>query len=286
MKSPLVVVLDSIRFDDCLSPMARIFYGEICSGVSTEGGCPVDDAKFAKLYKKTDRQVRNWRQELIDKNYIYEVVNPVGIKELYPRKFDAEQQVKSLKINRKFDTSYTAPDGRIFRNAEDGLKYFLPLINSSQIPPKFKPNVNKFFLTFLNCLFDYSYYNKCFTQEKFRTSQEFFQFVVQVIKPVDVYINSQKVFFDNFVSIRSLDYYCITVIVNLYKDSFQSTTRRKMLLMKRKSEKERELEEKRLSEIDNKNKMLDERNKAQKELAKKEFKKELAKMTASKDVEI
>lgn len=240
-ESPITVSFDTIRYDKRLSPMARIFYAEICGNISINSGCPINDDYFANLYGVTPRQVRSWRTELKDYDYIFERQDKiVGTKFMFPRKFDYEEQVKTYQIKKKFDVTYTTANGTI-SNAEEGYKHFHPLIEASTIPKSYVPSCTQFFDTFINSLFDIDYYNKKFTTSKFETTREFFQYVIDVIDPMDVYQNAQTIFRERFASINQVTYYVIACLVNIFKDEYQAKAEKKFYLSKRRSEKEKQL---------------------------------------------
>lgn len=239
-EATLLVSLDTARFDKNLSPMARIFYAEVCGNVTVDSGCPVNDEYFAKLYGVSTRQVRTWRMELKTFGYTKELTDKLGFKYILPRKFDYEEQINSLKISKEIKTVYITPDGRKITNVEEALKYFYPLIENSGLPVQFQANTRKFFLAFVNSIFDIDYYNKKFSGTRFETTSDFFQFVIQVINPIDIYQKAEDIFIEKYSNIKQITYYVVTVIVNLYKDEFMSKARRKYLASIRKSEREKQ----------------------------------------------
>lgn len=247
-EAPLMVNIDTVRFDKRLTPMARLFYAEVCGNVTVNSGCPVNDDYFAKLYDCSARQVRTWRAELKELGYTKEVSDSLGFKYILPSKFNYEEQINTIQVSKEFEVTYYAPDGRAMSSVDDVLKYFYPLIENSQLPQTFQPNTRKFFTAFANTFFNIDYYNKKFTGTRFETTKEFYQYVIQVINPIDIYQKAEDIFLDKYSGIKQITYYVIAVIVNLYKDEFMSKARRKYLALSRKSQREKELEQKQIEE--------------------------------------
>lgn len=271
-EASLMVSLDSTRFDSRLSPMSRIFYAEVCGNVTVDSGCPVNDEYFASLYGVSSRQVRTWRTELKKYGYTKEQTDKLGFKHILPTKFDYEEQINSLKVQKTLKATYFAPGGQRIENSDDALKYFQPLIESSGIPQTFQTNTRKFFNVLSNILFDLEYFHKQFSN--FETTFDFFQFVIQTIKPVDIYQQAETIFLDNYSNIRQLGYYIVGVLVKTYKDEFMSTSRRKFLMARRKSVQEAKLQDKHLETLRQNNKLKLKQSEALKDKIEKQIKEE------------
>ena len=60
----------NFMYDERLSPMARIYLAEISKYFGTPVDCLDDNLYFATLFKTTDRQIRNWKNELKSFGYL------------------------------------------------------------------------------------------------------------------------------------------------------------------------------------------------------------------------
>lgn len=58
------------RYDRNLSPMARLFYAEMCADYKSKHYIFINDEYYAKKFKITDRQIRRLRSELLKNGYI------------------------------------------------------------------------------------------------------------------------------------------------------------------------------------------------------------------------
>ena len=60
----------TVRYDEDLSPYARLLYGEISCLTNKEGYCFASNNYFANLYKKTPQAISKWINQLEKKGYI------------------------------------------------------------------------------------------------------------------------------------------------------------------------------------------------------------------------
>ena len=58
------VITADVRYDDSLSPSAKIFYGEVSALTDKRGFCWAGNDYFCRLYKVQARQIRRWLAEL------------------------------------------------------------------------------------------------------------------------------------------------------------------------------------------------------------------------------
>jgi hypothetical protein len=85
------IIPASVRYDDNLSPAAKLLFGEITALCSISGYCWATNAYFARIYKTSERSVSRWISELIDQHHIKAkvVVNNVGTsRHLFPSGLD------------------------------------------------------------------------------------------------------------------------------------------------------------------------------------------------------
>ena len=64
------VISPVIRYDERLTPNAKLFYSEIKALCNEKDSCTLKQNHYAKLYSVTDKSVSNWITQLIDCGYI------------------------------------------------------------------------------------------------------------------------------------------------------------------------------------------------------------------------
>ena len=236
MSAPFSVSCDPVRLDNRLSPMARIFYAEVCGNVTVNHGAIVNDNYYAKLFDVSERQVRTWRKELIEYGYTLEKIDTnIGMKCIFPTKTVEEKilAMQGLKKPKVLNIAYRTPEGKILRNASEAKVHYEAKINASYISEENKSKLFLFINTFLQCIYDDTYFNKIYANQK--VTKEFFQFVLNCLTIDEIYSKALFIFSkEKNNDIRQLDYYIITVIVNAYKDEFNSKIAHKNKQIKRK----------------------------------------------------
>lgn len=65
------IIPGNIRYDKTLCPNAKLLYGEITSLCNKEGYCWASNNYFAKLYNVSERSIKYWVKQLVDKKYVY-----------------------------------------------------------------------------------------------------------------------------------------------------------------------------------------------------------------------
>lgn len=65
------VIPASVRYDEKLTPNAKLLYGEITALCKKQGYCWATNDYFAQLYKTSDKTIGRWIKSLIDKKFIY-----------------------------------------------------------------------------------------------------------------------------------------------------------------------------------------------------------------------
>ena len=238
MEKQCFVFLSLIRYDDRVMPMARIFYAEICSLVTSKRGCAVNDRYFANLYNCSERQVRAWRKELLEYGYIYEKVDlETGIKYMFPAN-TLEEQIENhntLKKPNIIDIQYTTADGKILKNANEAKLHYQAVVNAKcNLPEDSKRKMIMFINTYLECIFDSTYLNKKYSGN-FVSTKEFFEFVLQNMTIEELYAKAMYIFDEDiYPTVRQVDYYILSTLSNAYKAEFSSETKHRYLKEKRK----------------------------------------------------
>lgn len=70
------IIPASVRYDDRLTPNAKLLYGEITALCSKEGFCWATSAYFAKLYGVHRQRVSEWIAQLEEAGHIKSEINP------------------------------------------------------------------------------------------------------------------------------------------------------------------------------------------------------------------
>ena len=69
------IIPASVRYDDTLSPNAKLLYGEITALTSIKGYCWASNAYFARVYEVKPNAVSGWIKQLIEAGHIYSVID-------------------------------------------------------------------------------------------------------------------------------------------------------------------------------------------------------------------
>lgn len=85
-KNYYAIIPANVRYDEGLTPNAKLLYGEITALCNEKGYCWAGDKYFAALYKVSRISIQKWLKSLEDRNYIKrEVVYKLGSKEIDAR---------------------------------------------------------------------------------------------------------------------------------------------------------------------------------------------------------
>lgn len=85
-RSFYAIVPANVRYDDDLSPNAKLLYGEITALCNERGYCWAGNSYFSELYKKDKSTIARWIKQLEQKGYITrEVIYKEGSKEIEAR---------------------------------------------------------------------------------------------------------------------------------------------------------------------------------------------------------
>lgn len=86
-KAYYAIIPANVRYDKDLVPNAKLLYGEITALCNEKGYCWATNQYFAELYNVSDRTIKNWISQLVDKGYIQRSVKyKEGTKEIEQRK--------------------------------------------------------------------------------------------------------------------------------------------------------------------------------------------------------
>jgi uncharacterized phage protein (TIGR02220 family) len=69
-KGYYAIIPASVRYDDELTPNAKLLYGEITALCNEKGYCWAGNSYFADLYQKDKSTIKRWIKQLEDKGYI------------------------------------------------------------------------------------------------------------------------------------------------------------------------------------------------------------------------
>lgn len=85
-KAYYAIIPANVRYDKDLAPNAKLLYGEITALCNEKGYCWATNQYFAELYNVSDRTIKNWISQLVDKGHIQRSVKyREGTKEIERR---------------------------------------------------------------------------------------------------------------------------------------------------------------------------------------------------------
>lgn len=100
-KSYYAIIPANVRYDNDLSPNAKLLYGEITALCNEKGYCWATNDYFAKLYGVSKTSVSKWIALLIKKGYLYsEIEYKDGTKEILHRYLRIVNEPIEKKLNR------------------------------------------------------------------------------------------------------------------------------------------------------------------------------------------
>jgi len=70
MNNYYAIIPSQVRYDDKLTPNAKLLYGEIVALTNDKGYCWANNKYFAELYKTDPRTIRRWLEQLKALNHI------------------------------------------------------------------------------------------------------------------------------------------------------------------------------------------------------------------------
>ena len=100
-----------VRYDQRLTPNAKLLYAEITALTNVNGTCWASDNYFMRLYEVERRTIQNWLKQLEDNNYIKrEVRYKEGTKEIEKRfitLLNINAQVYGINIHKGMENIFT-----------------------------------------------------------------------------------------------------------------------------------------------------------------------------------
>src|SRR5699024_4562159 len=85
-KSYYAIIPANVRYDESLTPNAKLLYGEITALCNQEGYCWANNAYFSKLYEVKKETISRWISDLVKNGYIKtELIYKEGTKEIKGR---------------------------------------------------------------------------------------------------------------------------------------------------------------------------------------------------------
>ncbi len=203
----------NFMYDERLSPMARIYLAEISKYFGTPVDCLDDNLYFATLFKTTDRQIRNWKNELKSFGYLEQKKSNNRktleyIPDLENHKTPCEEMTVIFKTT----------EGKLLTSPIEAIMYFDEVIDQDTTLGKTANALRIVSHVLANSLFDERYYNICLAG--FIVNYEFLQYVVEHFRTDVMFSTAQKIL-RNYTKIKNLNLYVLTAIVNLFKEEFE-----------------------------------------------------------------
>lgn len=148
-KSYYAIIPANVRYDNDLTPNAKLLYGEITALCNEKGYCWASNEYFAELYKTSTRTVSRWIQQLTSKGYVTsKLIYRKGTKEVEQRHIylsviggDKNVTTYGQKCHEGIDKNVTTPidknvqdNNTVFNNTNNISKY----IDKENTPNKLK----------------------------------------------------------------------------------------------------------------------------------------------------
>ena len=124
-KSYYAVIPANVRYDEELTPNAKLLYGEITALCNEKGYCWASNDYFAQLYKVSKKSVSTWINQLKDKKYITsEIIYRDGTKEILHRYLRISQYPSE-------ENFHTRIEENVSRGIEEKVKDNNTLVNNT-----------------------------------------------------------------------------------------------------------------------------------------------------------
>jgi Helix-turn-helix domain len=138
----------NVRYDEDLSPNAKLLYGEITALTNAEGYCWATNKYFADLYKVSKVSISKWVKQLIEKGYISsEIIYKENSKEILHRyiriggeghkeKFNTPSEEKFMtsptKVNEGHKEKFNTPIKEKFKDNNTGFNTTLNITSNNK----------------------------------------------------------------------------------------------------------------------------------------------------------
>lgn len=135
-KSYYAVIPANVRYDNELTPNAKLLYGEITALANEKGYCWASNSYFSKLYEVSKETVSRWITNLENKGYIYtQLIYKEGSKEIKERRIyitPIDKNINTYCQNNQYpiDKNVNTP---IDKNVKENNTVFNNTINNKEI---------------------------------------------------------------------------------------------------------------------------------------------------------
>lgn len=116
-KSYYAIIPANVRYDNDLTPNAKLLYGEITALCNEKGYCWASNNYFAELYKVSKKSISKWINQLIQKGYIKsQIIYKEGSKSIEERR---------LYISNPMEEKFHTPSPKVLYPMEE--KFHTPM---------------------------------------------------------------------------------------------------------------------------------------------------------------
>lgn len=116
-KSYYAIIPANVRYDNDLTPNAKLLYGEITALCNEKGYCWASNNYFAELYKVSKKSISKWINQLIQKGYIKsQIMYKEGSKSIEERR---------LYISNPMEEKFHTPSPKVLYPMEE--KFHTPM---------------------------------------------------------------------------------------------------------------------------------------------------------------
>lgn len=116
-KSYYAIIPANVRYDNDLTPNAKLLYGEITALCNEKGYCWASNNYFAELYKVSKKSISKWINQLIQKGYIKsQIMYKEGSKSIEERR---------LYISNPMEEKFHTPSPKVLYPIEE--KFHTPM---------------------------------------------------------------------------------------------------------------------------------------------------------------
>lgn len=126
-RSYYAIIPANVRYDEDLTPNAKLLYGEITALCNERGYCWASNAYFAELYKVSKISISNWIKQLVEKGYIHSQIKyKEGTKEILNRYLTI--------VNNPIKENFNTPIRKVIDPIKENFKDNNTFNNTNNIP--------------------------------------------------------------------------------------------------------------------------------------------------------